>query len=64
MTGSSCGSDRHRVLTCWETDTELVVLVCWVCGHRLVAAHESQASFLLELMKDINAGSGGVHAEY
>ncbi|RKT84222.1 hypothetical protein SAMN05421805_103148 [Saccharopolyspora antimicrobica] len=53
---ASCGAERHWLIVVWESDTELIVVVCIRCGHRLLSAHESQGSFVWEYMRANNNG--------
>lgn len=52
---NSCGADRHKPILTWEVDAGMVVLVCRVCGHAILWADESQASFLWDMMKHMNS---------
>lgn len=55
----SCGPERHWLIVCWEADAGLFVVVCVICGHRLLSVDESQGSFVWEFMRASNGGGFG-----
>lgn len=54
----SCGSGRHFAIMVWDPDPEMLSIVCIVCSHRIISAHESHGSWMWDLMRDINGGTG------
>lgn len=54
----SCGPGRHFAIMVWDTELEMLSIVCVACAHAIISAHESQGSWMWDLMREINGGTG------